>query len=148
VSKYHRNSRSELASYGRLSAAFGNLVINKLSFHQKYPEIPPNFMLKDSTLSRYLEPQYFKNCRQSSYIKKCHETYDGISAPVRMSASHSYVTWEEHFILFPGKIMKLITIFCQTLNVSAILWGKCFMWNVIECLSLGHFIIFSIVANF
>jgi hypothetical protein len=105
-----------------------------LSFHQKYPEIPANFMLKDSTLSRYLEQ---KDCG----------TYNGISAPVRISASQSYVTWEEHFILFPGKRMKLITIFCQTLNVSAILWGKCFMWNVIECLSLGHFIRFSIIAN-
>ena len=52
VSKYHRNSRSELASYGRLSAAFGGLVLSKLAFHQKYPEIPGNFIVKDAIISR------------------------------------------------------------------------------------------------
>lgn len=54
VSKYHRNSRSELASYGRLSGALGRLIMTKLFFLKKYPEIPGNLILKENTLTRLL----------------------------------------------------------------------------------------------
>lgn len=53
MSKYHRNSRTEFASYGRLSAILGQLVINKLKFFQKYPDMPCNFAVKDNTLSAF-----------------------------------------------------------------------------------------------
>jgi hypothetical protein len=53
MSKYHRNSRTEFASYGRLSTILGQLVINKLKFFHKYPDMPPSFAVKDNTLSSF-----------------------------------------------------------------------------------------------
>jgi len=53
MSKYHRNSRTEFASYGRLSATFGQLIISKLKFFHKYPDLPANFVLKETTLMSF-----------------------------------------------------------------------------------------------
>lgn len=45
--KTHEQTKS---SYGRLGFAYGGLIISKLLFHAKYPEIPGNLTVQDQWL--------------------------------------------------------------------------------------------------